>query len=1015
VTSLFTLAADRLDGAAGIVGRRWLTAVQMFSIGRLTSHLVPLVPSRFIAVTGRGPNNDSNECGKTTFLGAIALLCGDPYWGLAGGNRLAAGLLFNPDPAGANRDDNPPAETGYIVGLFEEPDGTDQLSVWLRISASSPIRVRWAPGAHVVLADTEAARLRAADATWASLGTDKELKSNFAGALYGDAPRCLAWLEARAEEVETKPTLLAANLAGFTPSHIGQELVTLCGRANAAEEDVEQRRVLDQLQRDLAERRRDDETAQAREELQLDGIRRRADAAGMVADAVGAWRLHFARGWLEALERLEQIDAGRAEAARLIAGTSEVLEIARANQRAAGDTAKLRRAYDTAEQAWSDANQAHERASRAEWDAERALREAEQRRNELTIAAAAWDGASVKEATAAAEAAYEAAADADFAARAALGGVAEAERDVEAVRAGRSGKAGAAVGRLHDAAPSAAVLLDAIAVAGDARDVWEPRLALYADAVTVTAADRDAAVRAAEPGDIIVSSPDAPLPDGIDAGPSEATGFLQALAGRYGSDGAVAFEPAGVTVVGGFRAPITGRAARVAAAEAALALAVERLADAREAHRMATAAVADGDRRLAAATAAAEADTARAAVAAAAGAMTAARTLTAAAKVEATAAKEARDEALINLENARARAELAAGRVRQLEEELTRHQKTATQLDQDADRLNIVYWMTGWGGDNQDAAREALIADSAARGAELTAHSYRKLATDNVAMVLGQLGFADPQDAPTPEIAAAVRDRADIARATQPDTTQRLLDALNIWLAEATEMDALNAERIDNDRVARHHGITTAAETCAQAEAALAVIQDAIVRSVRTRLDAVARELDRLNRAAGKFGAELDVDIHAPERPDDRWRWEVVPRWRRGPTGRMLDYRTITNSAQAKLFSVHLVVAALFASGEGRGSLLILDELGNSLGAQHRREVLRALADVAAAEGITVLGTCQDDLLLKAAEVCGEEIVFERASASDVVNAPVRVWGYDDNRARTEGIADAHRAGRRLD
>ena len=128
----------------------------------------------------------------------------------------------------------------------------------------------------------------------------------------------------------------------------------------------------------------------------------------------------------------------------------------------------------------------------------------------------------------------------------------------------------------------------------------------------------------------------------------------------------------------------------------------------------------------------------------------------------------------------------------------------------------------------------------------------------------------------------------------------------------------------------------------------------------------------------------------------------------------MLSYKATTNSAQAKLFSVHLVVGALFASGAARGRALILDELGNSLGEHHRREVLKALADVAAAEGITVFGTCQDDLLAKAGEVCGQTIIFERRSNVDVLNAPTRFFGTNPDAGAVELIAEAVRAGRPL-
>jgi chromosome segregation protein len=78
--------AISVNGARGlgVIGQRRLCAVQPFGIGRLTSHVVPIVPGTFVAVSGRGPKGDSNETGKTTFLATVALLLGDAEWKLSG-------------------------------------------------------------------------------------------------------------------------------------------------------------------------------------------------------------------------------------------------------------------------------------------------------------------------------------------------------------------------------------------------------------------------------------------------------------------------------------------------------------------------------------------------------------------------------------------------------------------------------------------------------------------------------------------------------------------------------------------------------------------------------------------------------------------------------------------------------------------------------------------------------------------------------------------------------------------
>ena len=417
----------------------------------------------------------------------------------------------------------------------------------------------------------------------------------------------------------------------------------------------------------------------------------------------------------------------------------------------------------------------------------------------------------------------------------------------------------------------------------------------------------------------------------------------------------------------------------------------------------------DAEARLAAAKAAVALVPAEGAVRTAAAGLADAREAAASARREQGIAQDGRDRARAMYATARSGLDLARGRVAAARDAAKQTEERIRGIHEAITKENEQYWRRAWGSDDPATARSALAGDARVRGVAMTAEaSYRKTATETLAEVLGALDLTRPEAAPTSAIAAGIRDRADPARSTLSETTERLLDAMQVWLAETAELDEMNTERITEDRGDRLVGIESSSEACAACVGALRVIQDAIARSVSTRLEAVAAELDRLNRASGGHGAELGIEVVPPAGPEDSWRWEVEPRWRRGPGARMLNYRAITNAAKAKLFSVHLVVAALFASGEAHGSVLILDELGNSLGSQHRREVLKALAAVAAQEGITVFGTCQDDLLVKASEVCGEAIVFERKSASDVMNAPVRVWGYDANRNRVELIADDH-------
>ena len=126
----------------------------------------------------------------------------------------------------------------------------------------------------------------------------------------------------------------------------------------------------------------------------------------------------------------------------------------------------------------------------------------------------------------------------------------------------------------------------------------------------------------------------------------------------------------------------------------------------------------------------------------------------------------------------------------------------------------------------------------------------------------------------------------------------------------------------------------------------------------------------------------------------------------------MLPYDNQANTAQKKLATVQLVLAALLAAPNPRGRVLVLDELGDSLGISHRREVLREIADTARAKGVTVLGTCQDSVLADASGFCGEIVYFEYPSHAEALNRPTRMFAFDDNRQRIELTEDDLRDGR---
>ena len=269
----------------------------------------------------------------------------------------------------------------------------------------------------------------------------------------------------------------------------------------------------------------------------------------------------------------------------------------------------------------------------------------------------------------------------------------------------------------------------------------------------------------------------------------------------------------------------------------------------------------------------------------------------------------------------------------------------------------------------------------------------------------------DEDWAPSDELIDAWRRRRD-DESTAPFPV--LAEPLAAYLDEFADRDIVLRERIQEDRERTAEAIGAAELEVVQTRAGLARIQDAIVTSVEAAIAAIGEEFDRLDREAGGYGATLELEIRAPIDAPDSWQWSVTPMWRRSPDGRMVPYTAPTNSAQDKLYTVNLVLAALLAVPNPEGRVLILDELGDSLGSEHRREMLRAIAETAEEKRITVLGTCQDDVLHHAADFTQEIVFFEYADNRDLLNRPVRLFGYDPQGTRIELTRDAVLRGRPL-
>jgi len=115
-------------------------------------------------------------------------------------------------------------------------------------------------------------------------------------------------------------------------------------------------------------------------------------------------------------------------------------------------------------------------------------------------------------------------------------------------------------------------------------------------------------------------------------------------------------------------------------------------------------------------------------------------------------------------------------------------------------------------------------------------------------------------------------------------------------------------------------------------------------------------------------------------------------------------YYEQANTAQYKLATIQLVLAALLANEDPIGRLLILDELGDGLGETHRERVLDALRRAAEETGITVLATVQDDIQDEAFTRCSEVLLLRYRSDSDLLNEPTYMFAGDRHGSHEPGL-----------
>jgi hypothetical protein len=1015
-----------------LVGGRVLVGVQMVDISRLSAHPVPMTHGGLITVAGQGPK-DSNGAGKSSFIAALSLLHADEQWRLASGAPGAAELLFTAELAAQeNRWAN--ADRGYVIGVFADPAASTPedlaagtLSVWLRIHRKAPyLSLRWKHGLHVPSGANDAERAAGVTGLWEALpgsnGRDDIHAGRLASVLYGGRVRCVSFLST---SVRSAPAanLLAQPLNDLSPARIFDALATLTG----LDRELEQEQALRS-----AEHSRRTEVLAAEEELARwqaemaiveQGIARREAAREVLQAARAAWSARCARHLLDGVERsgeirhaLAELDDARAERRARLAELEERV-------RTLGDDEEFQQRFAATDAAWrAQREQERDLGTRAQRTLEK-LDELGAVLRDLTERARAADGRDQQQAGAGLDQARQHL-EALLAERGAA--LAEQRQASEQLAAARTGDdlATTELARLLQAGVAAAGLFDILEVTPRQRAVWEPRLRLYRSAVAVRAADAGAARKALDglPGAVLVladehgDSRDGDSQHGDDAagglpGVSDdrfalAT-FLRALAGRSGAEVTTVDQAAGVVVLGGSQAPLTGRTARIALA--------------RERHDRAVSLLADLDRELTRARARLQTATERVAGAAAAAravevAHESGQLRELAARLDADrdrllpalqAAELAHTEALGDRKARADRAAALKAEATRLREELRQAGDLAGRLDEELGRLGLPGREAAWGG-TAGTAREHLLGLPAPEQARPAADWN----TETCAHLDDVARRCFPDDTPPEELPAELRAILVEQRwrrlgsepkvAAVPD----LVRALHTHLTLRAQQDAHDQQLIDTQRAQRRQDLAVARAGLGEALQSCVAYRAVLAEGIQARLARVGAEFDRLDREYGGYGAGLVCpEPEPPAEPDKPWRWAVTPMWRRAEGQRMSGYNLRGNTAQMDEKAVKLVCAAALAAGGDRPLLLILDELGRNLGKQHRREAVALFERIGRDRNITVIGALQDDMERYAIEASNLYIKLRRSSDAVPYNEAPVVIGDDAHRDRVALLA----------
>jgi hypothetical protein len=1010
------------EGAAhDVVGGRVLVGIQMVDIARLSTHPVPVISEGLITVAGQGPK-DSNGAGKSSFIAALSLLHADEQWRLTSGASSAAELLFTAELAAQEtRWSN--ADRGYIIGVYADPNASDleelrasALTVWLRINRKAPyLDLRWTYDLHVPIGANDDERARKVDILWRSLPRSNgrtDFHANRLGSvLYGGHVRCVSFLST---SVRASPTanLLAQPLNELTPDRVFDAIATLTGldRELVHEQEL---RTTEHTHR-AAAIEAEEALAQWDKEMELveAGIRHRARAREQLGTAQAIWHGRSAQHLIDGVERDRQIRGELQSVGDEMTAIEESIDVLESDLRVLKDDDEFAERFAKRNQLRTSLVNRDRELEREHDRSVSRIDDLNKRLIDLRTQASAADGRTLEQAKA-----EEVEAHAEW--KQALGDQAiadearkTAERKLAEAEAG-DGIAAEQTRRLREAGIPAAALLDVVVLSEAERMVWESRLVPYRTALIIEPerAGSVAAVLHDLPGSMIVlagaAASDAGLP--VSADPRfPISGFLTALAERTGDDDEQVDAAAGVVVIGDFPDPITGRVARIAAAQAAVSAA-------EVAQKASESALAVAARLL-------ERAQERTESAEAADAVTGLQQQVEELRLQ----NEEHENLRVELQPELAEAEREF--LKALTEQSTREQTTRTLSEEirryranlqargdhrellagELQGLELAARQKAWG-ETAEAATSYLLSLSAPEQAR-SVGDWNEEAAHQLNEVV-RLCFPDdtPRDHLPREIEELLHQQRWFRGGLEVRTplVPAMLRALNTHLANTERQDRDDQAQIEKQRGERRKGLAAAQLGLTEAAHAALVTRASLASGIKDKLKKVAVEFDRLDQQYGGYGAGLEYpEPEPPSQPDKPWRWTVTPKWRRAEGQRMASYSLRANTAQIDEKAVKLVCAAALAGSGNRPLLLVLDELGRNLGSEHRREAVALFEKIGADRNITVVGALQDDMERYAISASGLYIKLRRSSDAMPYNEAPVINGSEPNHARVEMLRD---------